>query len=96
VDGLLLTRRERLRGYSEKTALVLAPSLVLALVVLALGGWVDAVVVTAVAGLTAFALGSTVRTRVGAAVIGLLLAAAIIGFLLAASWVISHPIQRGD
>jgi hypothetical protein len=96
VDGLLLTRRQRLRGYGERTCLIIGPSVVLALVALALGLWVDAVVVVAIAGLTALAMGSTVRSRVGAAVFGFVLMAAIIVFLILAAWVISHPIQRGD
>jgi hypothetical protein len=96
VDGLLLTRRQRLRSYGEKTALVVGPSLVLALVVLAMGQWADAIFVAAVAGMTALALGSTLKTRVGAAIFGLLLVGGIAAFLLAASWLISHPIQRGD
>jgi hypothetical protein len=95
-DGLLLTRRERLRNYSERTALVVGPSLVLALVALALGLWVDAVVVVAIAAITALALGSAVRTRTGAAVLGVLLVAGIFLLLLVISWVASHPIQRGD
>lgn len=96
MDGYLLTRRERFRNYSEKTALVVGPSLVLALVALALGLWVDAVVVIAIAGITALALGSALRTRVGAAVMGLVLVAGIFLFLLAVAWLGSHPIQRGD
>jgi hypothetical protein len=95
-DGLLLTRRERLRSYSEKTALVAGPALVLALVVLALGDWVIAVVVAAIAGMTALALGSALRTRVGALVMGLLLVGGIVAFLLAVDWLGTHPIQRGD
>jgi hypothetical protein len=96
MDGLLLTRRERLRMYTERTALVVGPSLVLALVALAVGQWVVAVVVVAVAGITALALGSAVRSRVGAAVLGVLLVAGMILILLAISWLGSHPIQRGD
>ena len=96
MDGLLLTRRQRLRSYGEKTALVVGPSLVLALVVLAMGQWADAIFVVAVAGLTSLALGSTLRTRLGAAIFGLVLVGGIATFLLAASWLISHPIQRGD
>jgi hypothetical protein len=96
VDGLLLTRRQRLRGYGERTGLILGPSVVLALVALALGLWVDAVFVVAIAGMAAIAAGSTVRSRVGAAVFGLVLVAGIFVFLLAAAWLISHPIQRGD
>jgi hypothetical protein len=95
-DGLLLTRRERLRNYTERTGLVVGPSLVLALVALALGLWVDAVVVVAIAGITALALGSAVRSRAGAAVLGVFLLAGIFLLLLAISWVASHPIQRGD
>jgi apolipoprotein N-acyltransferase len=96
VDGLLLTRRERLRMYTERTALVVGPSLMLALVALAVGQWVVAVVVVAIAGITALALGSAVRSRVGAAVLGVLLVAGLVLVLLAISWLGSHPIQRGD
>jgi hypothetical protein len=96
VDGYRLTRRQRLRTYTEKTALVVGPSVVLALVALALGLWVDALVVVAIAGITAIALGSAVRTRVGAAVMGVVLAAGIFLIMLAISWIASHPIQRGD
>ncbi|HEX5175136.1 MAG TPA: hypothetical protein VFV91_13440 [Gaiellaceae bacterium] len=96
MDGLLLTRRERLRGYTEKTGLVVGPSVVLALVELALGLWVVAVFVAAVAGMVALAAGSSLRTRKGSAVFGVCLLAAILLFLLVASWFISHPIQKGD
>jgi tellurite resistance protein TehA-like permease len=96
VDGLLLTRRERLRGYTEKTGLVVGPSVVLALVELALGLWVVAVFVAAVAGMVALAAGSSLRTRKGSAVFGVCLLAAVLLFLLVASWFISHPIQKGD
>lgn len=96
MDGLLLTRRERLRNFGEKTALVAGPSSVLALVALGLGYWVDAVFVLAIAGLAALAVGSMLRSRIGAAVFGLLLAGGILVFLLASSWLISHPIQKGD
>jgi hypothetical protein len=96
VDGLLLTRRQRLRGFGERTGLIVGPSAILALVALGLGLWVDAILVAAIAGLTGLAAGSTVRSRVGAAVFGLLLACGIFVFLLAAAWLISHPIQRGD
>lgn len=96
MDGLLLTRRQRLRGFGEKTGLIAGPSVVLAIVVLALGLWAVALVVLAIAGLTALAAGSMVRTRLGAGVFGLLLAGGILVFLLATGWLISHPIQRGD
>jgi hypothetical protein len=96
MDGLLLTRGQRLRSYGEKTGLVVGPSVVLALVALALGLWVDAVFVVAIAAMTGLAAGSSIRSRAGAAVFGLFLAAAIFSFLLVVAWFISHPIQRGD
>jgi apolipoprotein N-acyltransferase len=96
VDGLLLTRRERLRGFGERTGLIVGPSLVLAFIELVSGLWAVALLVTAIAGLTALALGSTLRTRRSAAIFGLLLACGILLFLLATGWFISHPIQRGD
>ena len=96
MDGLLLTRRQRLRGFGERAALVLGPSAVLALVELAFGLWVVAVFVLAIAGLTAVAVGSTLRSRRGAAIFGLVLAGGIVLFLLASGWLISHPIQKGD
>lgn len=96
MDGLLLTRRERLRGFGERTALIVGPSLVLALVELAWGLWAVALLVMAIAGLTALAVGSAIRSRLAAAVCGLLLVGGILLFLLASGWLISHPIQRGD
>ena len=96
MDGLLLTRRQRLRSFGEKTGLVVGPSGVLALVELGLGLWVDAIFVAAIGGTVAFVAGSNLRTRKAAAVFGLCLAGAILVFLLIAAWLISHPIQRGD
>ena len=96
MDGLLLTRRQRLRSFGEKTALVLGPCAVLALVELALGLWVDAVFVVAVASLTALSVGSMVRSRMGAAVLGAFLLGALVVFLLFAAWMVSHPILPGS
>jgi hypothetical protein len=96
VDGLLLTRRERLRGFGEKSALVAGPSVILALVELAMGLWAVTLFVIAIAALTGLATGSMVRSRIGAAIFGLVLVGGIVLFLLAAGWLISHPIQRGD
>jgi len=96
VDGLLLTRRERMRGFGEKAVLVAGPSVVLALVELAFGLWAVTLFVLAISGLTGLATGSMVRSRIGAAIFGLVLAGGIVLFLLAAGWLISHPIQKGD
>jgi hypothetical protein len=64
--------------------------------VLALGQWADAIFVAAAAAITALALGSTLKTRVGAAIFGLALMGALVGVLLVISWFVTHPIQRGD
>lgn len=96
MDGLLLTRRERLRSFSQRTGLIVGPSFVLALVELAMGFWAVAILVVAIAGLTALALGSALRSRLSAAVFGLLLVGGIVLFLLATGWLIEHPIQHGD
>jgi hypothetical protein len=96
MDGLLLTRRQRFRSYGEKTALVLGPSAVFALVVLALGLWVDAVFIGAVAGITALSAGSAVRSRLGGAVFGFVVLGGIFLFLLFSSWMVTHPILRGS
>jgi hypothetical protein len=96
VDGLLLTRRQRMRGFGEKTALIAGPSIILALVELAFGLWAVTLFVIAISGLTGLAAGSMVRSRIGAAVFGLALVGGIVLFLFAAGWLISHPIQKGD
>jgi hypothetical protein len=96
VDGLLLTRRERIRGYSERTGLIVGPSVLFALVALALGLWVVAIFVTAVAGMVAIAAGSSLRTRKGAAVFGICLAVATFVFMFLVAVFMSHPILRGS
>ena len=96
MDGLLRTRRQRLRSFWEKTALVAAPSLLLVLVALALGLWVDAIVFASAAGLAGLAWGSSARTRKGAALLGLVVLAGCALFLYVTSWLIAHPIQKGD
>lgn len=65
MDGLLLTRRERLRRFGVTSGLVVGPSLVLALVELAQGLWAVAIFVVAIAVLTTLAVGSMLRSRVG-------------------------------
>lgn len=91
MDGLLLTRGERLRNASEKVGLVAGPSLLFAFVLLALGFWIDAVFVAAGAGLVAVSLGPVTRTRLSAAICGVLLFCAIFLFMLFSAWIVSHP-----
>jgi hypothetical protein len=96
VDGLLLTRRQRLRSYWEKAGIAAAPSLVLALVALGLGLWVDAIVIAAIAIMAALGWGSSARTRKGALILGLVVLGGCALFLFVMAWLISHPIQKGD
>jgi hypothetical protein len=96
VDGLLLTRAERIRNYWAKTGLIVGPSAILALITLGLGLWVVAVFVSAIAGMVGVTAGSSLRTRRGAAIFGLCLAGAVFIFMIVAALVVSHPIQRGE
>jgi hypothetical protein len=91
MDGLLLTRGERLRNFGERTGLVAGPSLAFALVLLGLGLWVDAVFVAGVAGLTGVSLGPMTRTRLGAVICGVLLVGGLFTVLLFSAWIASHP-----
>jgi hypothetical protein len=96
VDGLLLTRRQRLRSFGEKAALTFCPSLALAVVALGFGLWVDAVVIAGIAGMVAFGWGSSARTRRSAAILGLVILVGNVLFLFVISWLATHPIQKGD
>ena len=96
MDGLLLTRRERLRNYGEKSGLIVGPSGLLALVALGFGLWVVATFLVVIAVFVAIAAGSSIRTRKGAAVFGVCLALATFAFMFFVALVMSHPIQRGD
>jgi hypothetical protein len=92
VDGLLLTPSATHPRRLGENRTGRGPSLVLALVVLTLGMWVDDVFVSAIAGLTVLALGPMARTRLSAAICGCLLLGGIFVFLLFTAWMVSHPI----
>jgi hypothetical protein len=95
-DGLLLTRRERFLASSERVGLLGAPALALASAIAALDLPALAGFVAAIAGIAAVAVGPGVRTRAGALIGGVLLAAGEFVFLLVVSWLLAHPILPGS
>jgi hypothetical protein len=94
-DGLLLTRRERFRIYTERTGLAFAAPAALVVVALALRAPAVAVAMAVVGGMLAVAIGTSVRTRAGAAFGGLVVAAALYVLNLALAWLGTHPILPG-
>src|SRR3954468_16164432 len=85
-DGLLLTPSERFQLYLIKLGLCFAPSGLLALLAVATGGSVVALVVVVIAGLAAFTFGSMIRSLKGALVSGILVALGLIAVQLILAW----------
>jgi hypothetical protein len=93
-DGVLDTRRYRLRCFAENlVCAAVAPGL-LVVVTLFLGGGAGSAIVAAVGLGLAFVVATSVRTTRGAALGGLVAALAIFLFLLATDWLFRNPIQR--
>jgi hypothetical protein len=95
-DGLLDTRSQRARRLAVRTGLGTAPSLLLALAFLALGGGVVGVAVAIVGALLGLSIGTSARTDRGAAVAGVVVAAALFLLQIVLAWIASHPILPGD
>ncbi len=93
-DGLLATRHERLSAYWAKFGLALAPSAVLAVAAVLLDAPAVGVAVAVVAVLVAFVTGQTARTRVGALVAGVVVAALLFLLQLVLAWLITHPVVQ--
>lgn len=95
-DGLLLTRKERLRIFWLKFGGAVGPSLVLVVVALALGagavGWSIAVFGV----LLGFFIATTARTVRGAATAGVAVAVVLLLFQVVVAWFITHPIEQGE
>jgi hypothetical protein len=94
-DGLLLTTGERAQLFLIKLALAFAPSLLLALVAVATGGYVVALVAAIVGGLTALTAATSVRRLRGALVVGLTVAAGLVVVNLVLAWLTTHPMLPG-
>ena len=93
-DGLLDTRRYKLRCFVENLVCAAAAPLLLAVATLFLGGGAGSAIVAAVGLGLAFVVATSVRTTRGAAFGGLVAAIGIFLFLLATDWLFRNPIQR--
>ena len=95
-DGLLLTQGERFQLFLIKVGVAFAPPLLLALVAVATGGYVVALVVVLIGGLAALTVGSSVRRLRGAVVVGCLVAVGLIAVNAILAWLTTHPMLPGE
>ena len=93
-DGLLLTRRERARGFGLKLAGGLAPSLVLVLAAAILGGGAVAVAIAVLGLLCGLVIATSARTVRGALVAGVVVVAALFVLQIVLAWFVTHPIEK--
>ncbi len=93
-DGLLATRQERLTAYWAKFGLAVAPSGALAVAAALLDAPAVGIAISVVAVLAAFVTGQSARTRVGALVAGLVVAALLFLLQLVLAWLITHPVVQ--
>jgi hypothetical protein len=92
-DGLLLTRRERLRLFWTKLGLAYAPSFLLAVASLLLGGGAVGWMIGIVGLLLALFLATSAKRVRGAVIGGLVCAALLFVFQLVVAWFATHPIE---
>ena len=95
-DGLLLTAGERFQLFLIKVGLAFAPPLLVALVAVATGGYVVALVVLLIGGLAAITVGSSVRRLRAALVVGCVVAAGLIAVNVVLAWLTTHPMLPGE
>jgi hypothetical protein len=93
-DGLLLTRRERLRIFWAKLAAGLGPTLALILLAALTGGGAVAVVIAVLGVLCGLVIATSARRPRGALVGGIAVAAALLVLQLVIAWFASHPILK--
>jgi len=93
-DGLLLSRKEKLRVFWLKFAYGAAPSFVLVITALALGdgavGWTIAVFGL----LLGFLVATNARTPRGALIAGIAIAVVLFLFQIVVAWFVTHPIEK--
>ena len=92
-DGLLLTRRARLRLFWLKLACGYAPSLVLGVAALGLGGGAVGWMILVLGALLALFIVTSARKVRGAAVGGVVVAVLLFLLQLVVAWFASHPIE---
>jgi O-antigen ligase len=89
-DGLLLTRRERVRLYWQKFGLGYGPSALLGVVALALGGGGVGWVILIFGALLGLFVASSARKVRGAAIGGVVCAVVLFLFQLVIAWFVTH------
>jgi hypothetical protein len=92
-DGLLLTRRERVRLFWSKLGCGYGPQLLLGLTSLALGAGAVGWMILIVGALLAVFVASSAKTVRGALLGGVVCAALLFVFQLVVAWFASHPIE---
>ena len=93
-DGLLLTRRERLRLFWGRLGGGLGPPLLLAVVVAALGGGAAAVAIAVLGVLLGLVIATNAKTTRGATIAGIAIAVALFVLQLVIAWLANHPIEK--
>ena len=92
-DGLLLTRRERVRLFWSKLGCAYGPSFLLGVISLVLGGGAVGWMILIVGALLAFFVATSAKKVRGALIGGLVCAALLFVFQLVVAWFASHPIE---
>jgi hypothetical protein len=92
-DGLLLTRRERLRLFWSKVGCAYGPPVLLGVISLALGAGAVGWMILIVGALLAFFVATSAKKVRGALLGGLVCAALLFAFQLVVAWFASHPIE---
>jgi hypothetical protein len=93
-DGLLLTRRERLRLFWGKVGGGMGPPLLLAVGVATLGGGAVAVAIAVLGILLGLVVATSAKTTRGALIAGIVIAATLFVLQLVLAWFATHPIQK--
>jgi hypothetical protein len=93
-DGLLLTRRERLRLFWGRLGGGMGPALLLAVVVAALGGGAVAVAIAVLGTLLGLVIATNAKSNRGALIAGLSIAVGLFSLQLVIAWLAGHPIEK--
>jgi hypothetical protein len=93
-DGVLDTRRYKLRCFAENLACAAVAPAVLTVLTLFAGGGVGSAIVAGIGLALAVVVATSVRTTRGAALGGLVVALVIFLFLFTTDWLFTHPILR--
>jgi uncharacterized membrane protein YecN with MAPEG domain len=92
-DGLLLTRRQRTRLFWEKLACGYAPSALLGVVALALGGGAVGWMILIIGAILGFFVATSAKKVRGAAIGGVVCAVLLFLFQLLVAHIVTHPIE---